>query len=93
MGLSRLQKQVLEDLGMNMAKSMDFEILCATMVNSGWTVLNIDYNPVEGQGWDDVVNWAGENFEGHFQEHAGTWLIKNVKDATMFALKWKLNND
>lgn len=89
MGLSKLQKQVLEDLGADMSKSIDFQILCTTMVERGWTMLEVDYDPGAGQAWDTVINWVGENFEGGFQEHAGTWLIENAKDATMFSLKWK----
>ena len=88
--MSDLQKQVLDNLSMDMSKSMDFDILCTGMVSAGWSVLKMYYDPVVGQGWNDVMNWADENFEGHFQEHNGTWLIENAKDATMFALKWKL---
>ena len=89
MGLSDLQQQVLEDLGMQISKSMDFEILCVAMIECGWHVFTMDYDPESGPAWNTIVNWADENFEGDFQEHKGTWLIENAKDATMFALKWK----
>lgn len=90
MGLSDLQNRVLEDLALDMSKSFDFVILCDAMVNCGWTVIEVDYYPDAGQTWYTVVNWADENFEGQYQEHKGKWLIENSKDATMFALKWKV---
>jgi hypothetical protein len=84
-----LQQQVVDDLAKDMSKSMDFEVLCDVLSRFGWTVLKIEYDPDSGQAWNTVMNWAGDNFEDEFQEHAGTWLIESAKDATMFALKWK----
>jgi len=37
-----------------------------------------------------VKNWADDNFAGDHREHRGKWLIENAKDATAFALKWKV---
>ncbi len=87
--MKSLQQQVLDDLAKDMSNSMDFEILCDVLVRFEWTVLYMDYDPGNGQGWNTVINWADENFEGNYQEHKGTWLIENAKDATMLALKWK----
>lgn len=87
--MKSLQAQVLDNLAEDMQQGMDFEILCVAMAELGWTVLYVDYDPDSGQAWNTVLNWADENFEGHFQEHNGTWLIENAKDATMFALKWQ----
>jgi hypothetical protein len=89
MGMKSLQQQVLDDLAKNMQQGMDFEILCDVLVRFEWSVFHMDYNPDLGQAWNTVINWADDNFEGEFQEHNGTWLIENAKDATMFALKWK----
>lgn len=82
-----LQQQVLDDLAKDMSKSMDFEILCDVLSRFGWTVLEVEYN--NDQRWVDVKNWAEDNFKDSYQEHAGTWLIENAKDATMLALWWK----
>jgi hypothetical protein len=84
-----LQQQVLDDLAKDMQKGMDFEILCDVLSRFGWTVLHMNYDPESGQAWNSVMNWVDENFEGNYQEHNGTWLIENTKDATMLALKWK----
>jgi hypothetical protein len=60
------------------------------MKSAGWTVLEIDYIPDSGQAWNTVMNWVQDNFTGKYREHNGKWLIENSKDATMFALKWKV---
>lgn len=88
--MSDLQEQIENRLADEMSKSMNFSVLCDVMTRFGWTVLEVDYYPDAGQTWYTVVNWADENFEGQYQEHKGKWLIENSKDATMFALKWKV---
>lgn len=88
--MSDLQEQIENRLADEMSKSFDFVILCDVMTRFGWTVLEMDYDPDSGQAWHTVKNWADDNFSGNHQEHNGTWLIENSKDATMFALWWKV---
>jgi len=87
--MSDLQEQVLNDLAKGMEESMDFVVLCDVLQDFGWTMLEVDYNPDAGQSWNTVKNWADENFAGDHREHRGKWLIENIQDATMFALRWK----
>ena len=88
--MSDLQEQVLADLAKSMEESMDFVILCDVLKGFGWSVLEVDYNPDAGQGWNTVINWADDNFTGDHREHRGKWLIENSQDATAFALRWKV---
>jgi hypothetical protein len=88
--MSDLQEQVLNDLAKSMEQSIDFVVLCDVLQIFGWTVLNVDYEPDIGQGWNTVKNWADDNFAGDHREHRGTWLIEKAQDATMFALRWKI---
>ena len=87
MGMKDLREEYLEFLGREMQESMDFDIVCDTLISLGWTRFDVEYDQV--QPWVAVKDWAGSNFEGEHREHAGVWLIENKKDATMFALKWK----
>ena len=87
--MSDLQEQVLADLAKGMEESIDFVVLCDVLRGFEWTVLNIEYDPDSGQGWNTVKNWADENFAGDHREHRGTWLIELAQDATMFALRWR----
>jgi hypothetical protein len=88
--MSDLQEQVLNDLAKSMEQSVDFVVLCDVLKGFGWTVLEVDYDPDAGQGWNTVKNWTDENFVEDHREHRGTWLIENSQDATMFALRWKV---
>ena len=87
--MKNLQGAIVDELAEEMQKTMDFNILCDVLARFGWTVFEMNYDPINGQGWNDVVNWADDNFSGGWKEHAGKWLIEHAKDATMFALKWK----
>ena len=84
-----LQEKIANSLAEEMSKSFDFVILCDVLSRFGWTVLEMDYDPDAGQGWNTVKNWVDDNFLGDHKEHNGKWLIENPKDATMFSLKWK----
>lgn len=87
--MRNLQQEYLDFLGEEMQRSIDFDVICNLLIDSGWTRLEIEYN--QTQPWVAVKDWAGQNFEGTHREHAGVWLIENAKDATMFALKWRCN--
>jgi len=91
--MSDLQEKVLDRLAENMQQSFDFVILCDVLRAVGWTVLEIDYDPNAGQAWNTVKNWADDNFAGEHREHNGTWLIELDRDATAFALKWKVKEN
>ena len=88
--MSNLQEQMENRLAEEMSKSMNFSVLCDVMTRFGWTVLEMDYDPDAGQAWHTVKNWVDDNFSGNHHEHHGTWLIELEKDATMFALWWKV---
>lgn len=81
-----LEDFMMEKLSREMSTSIDFSILCDSLVTVGWTVVEVDYS--HKQRWDDVMSWADENLVDDFQEHAGKWLIKDAKDAIMFKLRW-----
>lgn len=88
--MSDLKKMILDRMGQQMQESFDFVIQADILATMGWTELEVVY--VEDQTWAAVKEWAGLNFEGDHREHHGTWLIENAKDATMFALKWKVES-
>ena len=69
-----------------MAKTMDFDIICDVMVKEGWSVVEVNYGP--GKEWIDVMAWYDTTCEGDYKEHNGKWLIKNPKDAVIFKLRW-----
>lgn len=70
-----------------LAKTIDFEVMTSILMETGWTKLVIDYG--NDQRWDVVKQWAEDNLLDKHQEHAGTWIFENKKDATAFALRWR----
>lgn len=85
--VTELQDAIIDELADQMREAMDFVIVADICEAVGWTRLEVVYG--SDQPWVAVKEWAGRNFEGEHQEHNGTWLIEEEKDATMFALKWR----
>ena len=81
-----LEDYMRDKLSKEMAQSIDFDILCDTLVPFGWTVVEVEYGP--GKEWIDVMAWFDGNCVGDYKEWQGKWLFKNEKDAIMFKLKW-----
>jgi hypothetical protein len=81
-----LEDYMRDKLSKEMSASIDFDIICDTLVPFGWTIVEVKYTP--SQRWDDVMLWADINFTDDYQEHKGKWLIKDTKDATIFKLKF-----
>ena len=82
-----LREEYLEFLGREMQESMDFDIVCDTLISLGWTRLDVEYDRV--QPWRAVKDWAGLNFEGDHREHAGVWLIENGKGIDPESDNWE----
>ena len=87
--MMNIEEEMMKKASEALMRGIDFEILCETLEPFGWTVLKMYYDPDAGQAWNTVKNWADDNFSGDHQEHHGTWLIENARDATAFALRWK----
>ena len=81
-----LEDYMRDKLSKEMSASIDFDILCDTLVPFGWTVVEVEYGP--DKKWIDVMAWFESNCVGDYKEHNGKWLFKNEKDAIIFKLKW-----
>ena len=81
-----LESMIIDDLAKQMNASIDFDILCDTLVPFGWSVIEVDYGP--NTKWIDVMAWYESNCTGDYKEHKGKWLIHNTEDAILFKLRW-----
>lgn len=88
--MMNVEEEMIKKASEELMRGVDFEILCKTLEPFRWTVLKVDYDPGAGQAWNTVKNWVDDNFSGDHQEHHGTWLIELARDATIFALRWKV---
>lgn len=81
-----LEKAMVEELGKQFQKSVDYDVLCEVMVPFGYTLIEITYG--SSRKWFEVMEWTANVCTGEYKEHNGKWLFENEKDAIMFKLKW-----
>lgn len=93
MNITTVSKGVLDDIEVIMAdeiqKEIDFDILASLLVGCGWTRVELPpfdsrYHAVDISDWVDAN--CGQRAE--FKQYGRTYVFKDAKDATAFALKW-----
>ena len=93
----RLEKDILDEAGKQMARYIDSEIINNTLIEmltkDGWTQTKI--NPAFGGSIVPEIDWYAEtaewihiNARGDYKLLKGQWLFKDPKDATLFILRW-----
>jgi len=81
-----LQEQIINDAAEAMAKSIDTHILANFFIEDGWTEVVVD---PWIHGSSEIINkWCKSNFSDAFIKDGNRWVIKDPKDATVFAIKW-----
>lgn len=93
MKITTVHKNIIDSLA-NIAaeeiqKEIDFEILSELLVKCGWTRVVLPPFDVRYHA-DDIRIWAEANCGRHaeFKQYGSTYIFKDSKDATAFALKW-----
>jgi len=82
-----IEETILEDLGKQFAKDMDFEILSQILVPLGWTRFEIP-RYIDNHHAIDIGYWLLDHCQGEYKRNGRTFLFKESKDATMFILRW-----
>lgn len=70
-------------------KEIDFELLSDMLVACGWT--RVELPPFDSRYHAvDISNWVEDNCgeRAEFKQYGRTYVFKDAKDATAFALKW-----
>jgi len=67
-----IEETILEDLGKQFAKDMDFEIP----------------RYIDNHHAIDIGYWLLDHCQGEYKRNGRTFLFKESKDATMFILRW-----
>lgn len=81
-----LQEQIIDDLGKQISKEIDFEILSGMLCELGWT--KVILKPMPWEQGTVIDDWVSKHVHGHFETMGLVWLFESSKDATMFILKW-----
>jgi hypothetical protein len=80
-----LQNAVLDQLGKDMAASIDFQVLVDTLVAFGWVEHQVE-------PWykanHSVTSWCERNTKGEWTHLNNRFLFESTQDANWFALRW-----
>jgi hypothetical protein len=82
-----IQTELIDELGNEMAKSIDAGILLSILASSGWHMVKLDRFKNNRQAVD-IGNWCLDNAKGQWHHNGSTFIFEQQKDATWFALNW-----
>ena len=82
-----LQEQIIADAGKQMAKEIDFQILCGFLEELGWT--KVILSPMTKEQGDAIDYWTQTQLTGNFENMGLVWIFEDKGDAINFTLKWK----
>lgn len=82
-----LEESILEDLGKEMADSIDWEIRAGMLVEMGWVKYQVP-RFIDNYHAIDIGYWLLDNCQGKYDRNGATFLFQDPKDATMFMLRW-----
>jgi hypothetical protein len=82
-----LQEQIIADAGKQMAKEIDFQILCGFLEELGWT--KVILSPMTKEQGDAIDYWTQTQLTGNFENMGLVWVFEDKGDAINFTLKWK----
>ena len=85
-----MEQQMLDRLAKEMQQEIDSELMADMLVAMGWT--KIELPPFQSRYHSiDILTWVEDNCHGQFKEfkqYGRTFVFKEEKDASLFALKW-----
>lgn len=84
--LTSFEDNIITEMGNQMSKEIDFEILCSMLVEIGWT--KIILRPMAMEDSYKVDQWTSKNIKGHFETMGLVWIFEKEQDANWFALRW-----
>jgi hypothetical protein len=83
-----LEDQVLDNLGNELQKEIDKEILWGMLTELGWTRVILD-RLQDNNHAIDIGYWLEENCKGPYERNGRDFIFEDSRDAMMFILKWK----
>ena len=82
-----IQEQIIADAGKQMAKEIDFQILCGFLEELGWT--KVILSPMTKEQGDAIDYWTQTQLTGNFENMGLVWVFEDKGNAINFTLKWK----
>jgi hypothetical protein len=83
-----LEQNILDDMGKQMAKEMDFHIIADMLVGIGWTSVQLKRfrNNKEAV---DINLWVEYNCIGEWKKQSTRFIFEKKQDAEWFILRWQ----
>jgi hypothetical protein len=84
---SNLENQIAEELGQQMSREIDREILWGMLQGIGWTRVMLP-RLIDNKHAIDITYWLEENCKNPFERNGRDFIFEDTKDATIFILRW-----
>jgi hypothetical protein len=82
-----LKEDITNQLGVEMQKEVDREILWGMLKELGWTRVTLS-RLQDNKHAIDITYWIEEFCKGAHEREGRDFIFENPKDASMFILKW-----
>jgi hypothetical protein len=83
-----LEEDLLNDMGNQMAKEMDFHIIADLLEDIGWTSVELKrFHSRENAV--DITEWLETNCTGEWKNLSTRYVFEKKQDAEWFILRWK----
>jgi ribonucleotide reductase beta subunit family protein with ferritin-like domain len=86
MAIKTKEKELMDEIGKQIAKEIDEGILSNILVETGWTPVNFIFK--NGIQAVEIQNWLYANCNGEYRRFGSDYLFKDKQDAEWFILKW-----
>lgn len=81
-----IQAELINEAGRQMAREIDFGVLCGFLQELGWT--KVVLQPMTKEHGDAIDHWTRTQLIGNFETMGLVWIFENPGDAVNFTLKW-----
>jgi hypothetical protein len=82
-----LEEKMIKKAGKELADEIDWGILSALLIESGWT--KVIRKPFTSNAEAvDINDWIEKSRIGHVRSLGTVWLFEKEQDAIMFSLRW-----
>ena len=86
MSTVNVEEEIINNAAQQMAKEIDFQLLCGLLEELGWT--KVVLRPMTKEYGDAIDYWTETQLKGNFKTMGLVWIFEDRGDAVNFTLKW-----
>lgn len=83
----KLEEEMINEAGYNLAQEIDKEVLFGMLVSLGWTRVLLPIFDSREQ-YDEMVEWLATYCKNPYERKGSDVIFEDSKDANWFILKW-----